>query len=47
MYVQENCGDLNDKGAHAFTSLNTWSPVGRTVWEALGVTILKEVCYWT
>ena len=27
--------------------LNTWSPVGGTVWERLGgVTLLKEVCHW-
>jgi hypothetical protein len=28
-----------------FICLNTWSPVGGTIWEGLGiVTLLEEVC---
>ena len=27
------CGSLDEKGLYRFIRLNTWSPVGRTIWE--------------
>lgn len=33
-----HCGGLNDNGPHRRMYLNTWSSVGRTFWEGLGVT---------
>jgi hypothetical protein len=28
------------------TYLNTWSPVGQTLWKGLAVWLLKGVCAW-
>ena len=38
--------DLNENGPDRLIDLNTWSPVGRALWEALGgVSLLEEVCH--
>lgn len=31
------CDVLNENGPHRLVSLRTWSPVGGTIWEGLGV----------
>ena len=41
------CDSLNENGPQRLLSLNTWPPVGGTVWEGLGhVALLEEVCQW-
>ena len=41
------CGSLNDNFFHKLICLDTWSSVGRTVWEGLGgVVLLKKLCHW-
>lgn len=39
------CGSLNDNSPK-FTRLNTWSPVGGSVWEGLCIALLEEVYHW-
>lgn len=42
-----HCSGLSEKGTHRLIYLNTWSPVGRSVWEGLGhIALLEEVCDW-
>jgi hypothetical protein len=39
------CSDLHENVPHRLRCLNTWSPVGGTVWIGLGgVALLEEVC---
>ena len=41
------CGGLNETGPHGVKCLNSWIPVGGTVWEGLGgVALFEEVCHW-
>ena len=42
-----DCGGFHENGPCRLICLNTWSPVGVTVWEGLGgVALLEEACYW-
>lgn len=42
-----NYGSFNENGPHWLVYLNTWFPVGGTVWLGLeGVTFLEEMCHW-
>jgi hypothetical protein len=43
MLIFTYCG-LNENGPDKLVYLNTWSPVGRTVWEELGGMSLLEEC---
>lgn len=41
------CGGLNENISHRLMGLNTWSPVGVTIWGSLGsVASLKELHHW-
>ena len=40
-------GGLNENGPNELRYLNTWYPVGGTVWEGLeGVFLLEEMRHW-
>lgn len=40
-------GGLNENGPNELMYLNTWYPVGGTVWEGLeGVFLLEEMRHW-
>jgi len=42
------CRGLDGNGPQRLMCVNTWSPVGKTVWEGLGgVALLEEVCHWS
>jgi hypothetical protein len=36
------CGGFNENGSYRLTALNTWSPLGGTVWKGLGAYNLVE-----
>ena len=44
LFSEATCAGLDDNGLCRFVYLNTWFPVGGTVWEGLGdVALLEEV----
>lgn len=44
LFVCSSASDKND--FHRFTCLNTWSPLGGSVWEGVGGVASLEVCHW-
>jgi hypothetical protein len=42
----ERWDGLNEKDPNRFAYLNTWFPVGGSIWEGLGGVPLLEVCHW-